>query len=320
MRGWWRGMKRCGGGRRERRRSWRKRDEDIWGRGGLDGTKTQPHFKRHTGCRGSLNKWTTNDPKLGISLSNRTGKHLTAHCRSLNAQETYYHHILATVMERSRAMNPAQLYTNGTHKAAVARQSQRARRQGNICSVSSGRWIWASGVCSESPTTDLAGSGWMFGGNVSHRSQVSMSQTINRCPQTPCGDTLQRGATERSGRRTEQGVWDGGASERGSRPPDTAFHVVISFLYPGNNFINFIRAFCFIHLRLSALPSLVICRLPTCISALYNRSRSDNRETQNAALRAKIKLAPLNLFSQIWWHSGALSVPAVWQAEQIPVG
>lgn len=276
--------------RGEKRRWWEegeeeKLEEEWWrhlGRGGRDGTKTQPQFKRHTGYRTSLNKWTTNDPKLGISLSNRAGKHLTAHCRSLNAQETYYHHILATVMEHSRATNLAQLYTNGMHEAAVACQSHRARRQGNICSVSSGRWIWALRECSESPTTDLPGSGWMFRGNVSHSSQVSMSQTINRCPQTPCGDTLQRGATERSGRRTEQGVWDGGASERGSRPPDTAFHVVISFLYPGNNFINFIRAFCFIHLRLSALLSLVICRLPTCISALYNHSRSDNRETQNA--------------------------------------
>ena len=65
------------------------------------------------------------------------------------------------------------------------------------------------------------------------------------------------------GRRKGEGVGDRGGGEGGeggSRPPDTAFHVVISFLHPGNNFINF-RPCIFLYSSPSVCAA-VPCYLP----------------------------------------------------------
>lgn len=187
------------------------------------------------------------------------------------------------------------LHMNSIHQATIVRLKKTTGcGEGNICSISSGRWIWPLWESSES-LHHWSGSGWMFRAmwvtGVKSACHTQLNGVLRHPAETPSSEQkCDRNTLDGEQRLRQQRL----TKQRGQA--DAAFHVAISFLQPGNNFINFICAFFFVHLRLSACLSLDICWLFTCISVHYNHSCSSNWDVQNLwhapwLLCAKIKYA-----------------------------
>lgn len=148
-------------------------------------------------------------------------------------------------------------------------------------------------------TIDLAGGvGWVFGGCSSQESQVSMSQTINGVLRQPHGDAFQGTREQQKGPDGKQSTGRGGSSiSKGEGgPADWAFHVVISWLPPGNNFI------CVFFFYSSLSVSAYLLALPLCCSALQTTviSSTEILKIWGGENHLCIKVQKLNWFPKIY--------------------
>lgn len=231
---------------------WRRMKNRRWWADGEEG-KLERHGSRHLGgwgldqnMRCSLidkRLWhvfvppppTTNDLQLGILLSDHTGECLTAH----------YH----SPVVKLGCMAPYEKHTLGSHCAPDYREPEDSLQQGKHLQRLLG---------------NLAGSGWMF---MSRRSQVSMSQAIERCSPMPHGDTFQW--TEE-----RQKALDGEQSRETAAAQMREDGQILAFMW----------WFHFSMLETTSCSSLS-ARLPLVGSAgasHCNHSRSCNRAIQNA--------------------------------------
>lgn len=198
-------------------------------------------------------------------------------------------------------------YTPGVRRPtwiAYIRKRLRARRHAAAIETSAvspkeDEFVYC-GRAQRASTIDLAGSvGWVFGGCSSQESQVSMSQTINGVLRQPHGEAFQGTQEQQKGPDGKQSTGRGGSSiSKGEGgPADWAFHVVISWLPPGNNFICvFFILFIFVCLCLSAGSSVVLL-------CTANHSHFFNRDIEKSEGGGKhlcIKVQKLNWFPKIY--------------------
>lgn len=274
--------------RDEKRRWWEegeeeKLEEDWWRHFGGEGDwaerRRRPHFKRHAGYGSSLNKWTTMIRSWESHY--QTGKHLTAQCRSLNAQETYYGH--GNGAQQSYESCTA-LYALGSSGASEP-QSRAAWKhlQRRLGKMNSGAARALREPRHWSGRQWLNVQGPMRATGVKSACHRQLTGVLRRPAGTPCSEVRRSALDGEQSRESETAApqrGGRGGADRQTRPFMWWFHFSILEITS----LTFVRVFFFIHLRLSARLSLVICRLPTRTSALCDRSRSGNRETQKCAL------------------------------------
>lgn len=199
-------------------------------------------------------------------------------------------------------------YTPGVRRPtwiAYIRKRLRARRHAAAIETSAvspkeDEFVYC-GRAQRASTIDLAGGvGWVFGGCSSQERQVSMSQTINGVLRQPHGEAFQGTQEQQKGPDGKQSTGRGGSSiSKGEGgPADWAFHVVISWLPPGNNFI------CVLFFYSSLSVSAYLLALQLCCSALQTTVISSTEILKNlrggGGKHLCIKVQKLNWFPKIY--------------------